>query len=260
MENIGQRVEGQELNREGLVSEVRAFAEDPRRTEMELIERLFIRARHYGLEIKDSFVDLLKAMMSFRGTALSLDPQFQFILANVSCGTICDLQHEGSYEALDSQLERQFEKFRNVLVIKEERDLTEDEADIAIAKLKYPEVNQDRERDDMVQRLKELRGNIRRTAGVPGSINIFFGIPEGNTELFWAGEYYGAGHFNRAGTRMHVSLPFIDKRGEGAGIGVAEHELEHINNSRHKAISVDLRQALDEAIMRDRERKYNAII
>jgi len=203
LEQIGDFEEGEELDREGLLAEVTGLMSSDR-SEAELIERLFVRSRYHGLSIKDSFMDMLKATVSFRGTATALDPEFQFTLTNISCGTICEAEHEGSYNALDSQLERQFGMLRNTLGITEERDLTEEESDEALVKLGYA---------NTVQELQVLRSKIREEAEVSNQINIFFSIPEGGTELFWVGNDYGAGHYNRAGTRMHISLPFIQKRG-----------------------------------------------
>jgi hypothetical protein len=161
---------------------------------------------------------------------------------NVSCGTICEADHEGSYKALDNQLERQFDGFRGILGIEEKRDLTEEEADEALVKLGHAE---------SVKDLQRLRKQIRKAAKVPRNINIFFSIPEDGTELFWVGEHYGAGHYNKAGTRMHISLPFIQKKGIKAGIGVADHELAHIQIGQHKSISDDLEKLLAQAIQND---------
>jgi hypothetical protein len=52
--------------------------------------------------------------------------------SNVTCGTICEAGHEGSYNALDEQLKRQFTEYKSILGITEDRELTEKEVDIAL--------------------------------------------------------------------------------------------------------------------------------
>ncbi len=162
---------------------------------------------------------------------------------NVSCGTICEAEHEGSYEALDEQLKRQFNEFKRVLGIVEMRDLTEAEADNALVKLGYAK---------SIQELQDLRTRIRKEVKMSDGIKIFFSVPSGGTELFWVGDDYGAGHYNKAGTRMHISLPFLYKRSIGSGVEIAGHELAHIQGKGHLPISDTLDSLLTKAVESDR--------
>jgi tetratricopeptide (TPR) repeat protein len=164
------------------------------------------------------------------------------VSSNVACGTICADKHEGSYNALDSQLERQFERFKIALNIIEERDITEEESDEALVMLGYA---------DSTSSLNELRQTIKKEADISEDIQIFFSIPEGETELFWVGMDYAAGHFNRVGTRIHISLPFIGKREILGAIEVAKHELRHINNNEHAPIQGELAKRIKQAIISD---------
>jgi hypothetical protein len=200
---------------------------------------------------------------------------------NVSCGTICEKGHEGSYEALDEQLKRQFEELRKILgqssivgrqssVRSDEKtiDLTEDEADRALV-----EYAKSFSIDVTFEQLQEYRRKIKEADEALNAINIFFSIPEvpspkpspqggevgvrGYTELFWVGEDYAGGHFNKAGTRIHISLPIILKRGIDAGIAIAKHELDHIQRKEYqddrgmklvREIAENDRQAVDSKI------------
>ncbi|MGD2279422.1 MAG: cellulase family glycosylhydrolase, partial [Candidatus Omnitrophota bacterium] len=166
--------------------------------------------------------------------------------ANVSCGTICEKEHEGTFKALDSQLERQFEEYREAIGIEEERDLTERESDKALVKLGHA---------TSMGFLRKLRGKIRKEAGVPDKIKIFFGVPENGTELYWVDNKWGAGHFNRDGNRIHISLPFIKNSGVDAGVAVAEHELAHIQKGVHEKISKELQGFFSFARREDTIRK-----
>ena len=153
---------------------------------------------------------------------------------NVTCGTICESGHEGSFGALDEQLEEQFEALRKIQGMVEERDLTETEADEALVKyakgfgLKITD-----------KELLKYRRQIKKTVDALEHINIFFSIPVDGTDLFWVqdpqtGEWtYAGGHFNRAGTRIHISLPIILAEGIDAGIAIARHELNHIKGEGH---------------------------
>jgi chemotaxis methyl-accepting protein methylase len=147
---------------------------------------------------------------------------------NVTCGTICESGHEGSYEALDEQLKRQFIVFKEILAINEDRDLREEESDRALvlyAKGFGVDVTEDQ--------IKEFRANLREAIDGLEDIDIFFSFPETVTDLFWVGEDYAGGHFNQAGTRIHISLPIILKSGINAGIEIARHELLHMQGKGH---------------------------
>ncbi|MGB3111781.1 MAG: hypothetical protein WBB84_02205, partial [Candidatus Omnitrophota bacterium] len=161
---------------------------------------------------------------------------------NVTCGTVCEDGHEGSFAALDEQLKRQYSYFATILGIFEERIWTEEEVDKALVLLG---------RASSVEQLQGLRAQIRKRASIPDDIDVFFTFPEGNTELFWVEKDYGAGHFNKAGTRIHISLPFINNRGLEAGVGVASHEVAHIRTGKHEHIPGSLQLMLDQAIQND---------
>ncbi|MGB2662014.1 MAG: hypothetical protein WBD04_06490 [Candidatus Omnitrophota bacterium] len=185
--------------------------------------KLFVEYRHRGWSVFGLIGTNLDPVILDLGTySLQEGPD-----ENVTCGTICESEHEGSVEALNEQLKRQFEGFKGVLGIREDRDLTEKEADKALVR---------REAAKSGRWLKRLRASIREEAGIPDEISIFFSVPEGGTELFWVREKWGAGHFNREGNRIHISLPFAIKSGEKARALVAKHELAHIQRGVHEEI------------------------
>ena len=192
---------------------------------------------------------------------------------NVTCGDICEPQHRGAFNSLNTQLERQFEAFRKALYASGEiveGDLSEEESDRGLAKImlglgKIGDDQEFRTESGFTERLKAWRKTIReRTGGVgvPHNIKIFFSLPEGGTELFWVDGHYGAGHFSK--NRIHISLPFMleerNKRAKGAqeimvsGIGVVEHELDHIQGRGHTKIAKGspLDMALKAAIAKDK--------
>jgi hypothetical protein len=187
---------------------------------------------------------------------------------NVSCGTVCENGHEGSFNALDEQLKRQFVIFKEILRKSETlnpkpeaKDLTEDEADGALvehAKRFRMEVSE--------EQLQDYRRQIRESDEALKSINIFFSIPETGTELFWVpplthafplggeeegeGKWtYAGGHFNQAGTRIHISLPLVMQRGINAGILVARHEMKHINCIRGGQSVMSAEEHADEGLL-----------
>jgi hypothetical protein len=186
---------------------------------------------------------------------------------NVSCGNICESGHEGSYEALDAQLERQFGKLRSIynykikaeektmhglrLTIPEEGDqsvMTEEETDHAMVvyakglgiELTFEQLN------DFRNEIKKANEDLYSVYVALRDVRIFFSIPETGTDLFWVlslmtakglqNDYsetvpnggYAGGHFNQKGTRIHISLPLILKRGIPAGGAIARHEMNHI--------------------------------
>jgi predicted unusual protein kinase regulating ubiquinone biosynthesis (AarF/ABC1/UbiB family) len=66
------------IDQEGLVSKITELmgeAGEP----IERVRDLFAHAPFYGLFIDPVYMDLLKGIMTFQGTALSLDPQFTFV-------------------------------------------------------------------------------------------------------------------------------------------------------------------------------------
>ena len=189
---------------------------------------------------------------------------------NVSCGTICENGHEGSYTALDEQLQRQFDKLRNVYnnqvpsqvkkavsehfgvsmhdrIVANEK-LTEIETDLANVFSGYLS------QEEFIM-LQSIRNIIKKTdtykravQNTGKGIEIFFTRPETGTELFWHGNNYAAGHFNKVGTRIHISLPLairdahemVLSRSGGFAVlynvvsaAVGQHELIHISENRH---------------------------
>ena len=167
---------------------------------------------------------------------------------NFSCGIVCASGHEGTYMALDEQLSRLFEKLRlyHQDKIEEDKPLTEAEADIALEV--YLKNNGNGVPDGQVIRKEFLEDLRRQIRGPPGSddykgIDIFFVVPETDTTLFWVKEpgsgklTYAAGHSNREGTRIHVSLPFVLTYGVdpvSAARSVAKHDLDHIKKVGHR--------------------------
>ena len=215
---------------------------------------------------------------------LDIDP-------NVSAGTICQSGHEGSYEALDRQLERQYKELRvvyNELVpiqIKEavgryfnidmrntipdsgeESGLRETEADLAnvfSGYLSQAEFIMLQTLRDKIRSSPEYRMAMTQKGR---NIEIFFVRPETGTELFWYHNDYAAGHFNQQGTRIHISLPIairnahemvlaqgsnIPRASSFISLKVAAHELNHIANGVH---DTSLDSDLEEIARRDRGR------
>jgi hypothetical protein len=118
----------------------------------------------------------------------------------------------------------------------------------------------------LARQLRKYRKQIIRGVGIPRdstqpygpqNIQIFFGLPKGRSQLWWACEKYAGGHFNKDGTRMHISLPFIKAQGIQAGKRVAEHEFAHIQNAKqqndgHAEYPADLNASLAAAVDFDR--------
>jgi len=129
-------------------------------------------------------------------------------------------------------MERQFgSPLRAVIpTVGKERLLTELEADVALVYAEHLTLG-------LVLNLYRLRAEIRQTAEykeakkVKGhDIEIFFDLPESGTQFFWVGNRYAAGHFNRDGTRIHISFPLtFSTHALGAPLAIARHELIHIS-------------------------------
>jgi|GEM_PF-1546036 len=189
---------------------------------------------------------------------------------NVSCGTICENGHEGSYAALDEQLQRQFNELRNVYNnqvpsqvkqavsrhfgisvrdrIAGSEKLTEIETDLANVFSGYLSQEEFVMLQSIRNTIKETDAYKRATQKTGKEIEIFFTRPETSTELFWHGTDYAAGHFNKLGTRIHISLPLAIRdahemflsRSRGFAVpytvvsaAVAQHELTHITENKH---------------------------
>ena len=147
-------------------------------------------------------------------------------MTNVTCGTICQAGHEGSYQALDEQLSRKFAEYKALLGITEDRDLTEAEVDAVLHRQGYmQDPNQ----------LDQIRKWVRQQGSIPDNISIFFGVPENGKKLWYVGEDYAGGHFNQAGTRIHISLPLIlaERNPAKAALAVARHDYQHIRAILH---------------------------
>lgn len=180
------------------------------------------------LEHPDEIDRLLSAASAAQSSPKVPPPSLSAPDQNVVCGTVCESGHEGSYNSLDQQLKRQFDLY--ALVIDVDRDLaikplTEAEVDRALIALGYAESR---------TFLQTQREAIRSKAHIPRTIAIFFSLPETGTELFWVGEDYAGGHFNRERTRIHISLPLLTRSGLAAAAAVARHELSHIRGDGHR--------------------------
>ncbi|MBP7055636.1 MAG: GNAT family N-acetyltransferase [Candidatus Omnitrophica bacterium] len=181
-----------------------------------------------NLEALDKVRDLFQKVVYYRadgsGSAISIRvPSHD---SNVTCGTICQAGHEGSYQALDEQLSRKFAEYKALLGITEDRDLTESEVDMAL--------NRQGHIQDPNQ-LDQIRKWVREHGSIPDNISIFFGVPENGKKLWYVGEDYAGGHFNQAGTRIHISLPLILSQTDPrqAALDIALHDYNHIVGKGH---------------------------
>ena len=241
------------------------IAYEPLRNSMEALIGIISHDRVFWEDYNTLWWKTIKQAQSQLGPApaekgrqeyfISLARKMEEILAidaegNVSCGTICKKDHEDSYHALDNQLTRQFDRFRAALGIAGDVELSEEETDQALVRLGHI---------DSVKQLQEARSRIRREASIPDNIKIFFSIPERDTELFWVNGDFAAGHFNKASTRMHISLPFITNRGTEAGIGVAQHELAHIEGKGHLPVKSFLGNVINAARVNDLSKTYDIL-
>ncbi|MFH0732902.1 MAG: tetratricopeptide repeat protein [Candidatus Omnitrophota bacterium] len=188
-------------------------------------------------------VPLITSDLSDQGTKTTTEKLFSKLCndedSNVTCGTICESGHEGSWEALNSQLERQFKTFRDALGTEKKPDLTEEQVDEALVKLGYAE---------SVEELTDLRNDIRDGAGMQDDdIKIFFSVPENGSEVFQVGKDTGVGHFSESHNRIHISLPFIQGREIKFAIEIAKHELAHLRGKGHEPLSAGLIKAIKAA-------------
>ncbi|MFQ5952404.1 MAG: hypothetical protein ACE5JK_03260, partial [Candidatus Omnitrophota bacterium] len=145
---------------------------------------------------------------------------------NVTCGTICESGHKGSHKALNEQLKRFYETLGKEAGRKRDfkkRPLTSDE------------VIRDLEKTGRIDSqtaglLQEIKAHIEEK--IP--VQILFAIPENNNKLWWVGEDYAGGHFNK--TRIHISLPLILAQDdpEKAAWAIAKHDFSHIKGEGHK--------------------------
>ncbi|MCP4652495.1 MAG: hypothetical protein GY858_03810, partial [Candidatus Omnitrophica bacterium] len=160
---------------------------------------------------------------------------------NISCGTM------DNHKEMNRQLETAFDQLREALGVS--GDLTQDQADQALKLAGYLQDGDD---------LNAWREEIRKLAGIPDDIQIFFSVPEGGGELFYDDQGgYAAGHYSVDHNRIHISLPFTRNRGLGmdAAAGVGAHELFHIQDPghRHAPIPEDLQANLNAAQEADQE-------
>ncbi|MDD5439299.1 MAG: hypothetical protein PHS37_03840 [Candidatus Omnitrophica bacterium] len=90
--------------------------------------------------------------------------------------------------------------------------------------------------------IEEIISHIRREGKIPDSVDILFAVPnEGRTKLWWINDpetfrpLYAGGHFNQAGTRIHISLPLIFSQPDAkqAAYDIAMHDFAHIQGKGH---------------------------
>ncbi|MCX5665838.1 MAG: hypothetical protein NT036_02150, partial [Candidatus Omnitrophica bacterium] len=152
---------------------------------------------------------------------------------NVSCGTICEAGHQ---ELLDKQIGDYYEGLRKE-THSENFILSSDEVLNAL----YITGKLDRF-ETTIDQFKEIVAYVRKKGKIPDDIAILPAIPPGEKDLWYIdnvnklGEkLYAAGHFNRAGTRIHISLPFIlyQPNPKEAALAIAAHEYRHIKDGLH---------------------------
>ncbi|MBF0217341.1 MAG: DUF89 family protein, partial [Candidatus Omnitrophica bacterium] len=165
---------------------------------------------------------------------------------NATCGTICESGHEGCVGALDGQLEEFYNSMARAISIErdlKEHPLTNDEVLKALAKTgQFDKLKTD------ADSLKAVIRHIRNKAKIPDSIEILFAVPKDSHKRWWVKEpltgglLYGGGHYNRAGTRIHISLPLIlaDNDPKAAALAIARHEFAHIKGLGHIEEGLDV--------------------